>query len=232
MAATSPFLFAEQSGRRRLKVPGLAAVVALHAAVIFLLLHFTPVREALGVAAPIMVSLITPPSVAVTPPAPEQVAPRPVPRPVRRPTAAPRIVAAPVAAPSVAPAPPPEPPASEPPTPQPAAAAAPQRAAAAVPTPAPPLIPPSFSADYLHNPAPAYPPLSRRMGEQGRVVLRVLVNADGAPDRVELRTSSGSARLDGAALETVKRWKFVPARQGERPVAAWVLVPIAFALEG
>jgi protein TonB len=70
------------------------------------------------------------------------------------------------------------------------------------------------------------------MNEQGRVVLRVLVTADGAPETVELRTSSGSARLDGAALETVKRWKFVPARQGERPVTAWVLVPISFALEG
>jgi protein TonB len=70
------------------------------------------------------------------------------------------------------------------------------------------------------------------MGEQGRVVLRVLVNADGRPEQVELRGSSGSPRLDGAALETVRRWKFVPARQGERPVAAWVLVPISFRLEG
>jgi protein TonB len=60
----------------------------------------------------------------------------------------------------------------------------------------------------------------------------VLVNAEGQPEQVELRTSSGSPRLDGSALETVRRWKFVPARQGERPVAAWVLVPISFRLEG
>ena len=70
------------------------------------------------------------------------------------------------------------------------------------------------------------------MGETGRVVLRVLVTATGAPERVELRTSSGSLRLDGAALEAVQRWKFVPARQGDTPVPAWVLVPILFTLEG
>ena len=68
------------------------------------------------------------------------------------------------------------------------------------------------------------------MGEQGRVILRVLVSSDGVPEKVELRTSSGSARLDESALDTVKRWKFVPARQGDQPVAAWVLVPISFSL--
>jgi protein TonB len=70
------------------------------------------------------------------------------------------------------------------------------------------------------------------MGEAGRVVLRVLVTAAGTPERVELRTSSGSQRLDGVALETVQRWKFIPARQGDTPVSAWVLVPILFTLEG
>jgi protein TonB len=219
MPGTSPFLFAERPGRSRVSVSGLAAAVVLHAGALLLLLHFAPVREALGVPEPIMVSLVSAPSVAVAPPTPDAVPPRPSPKPVRRATAVAPIIAVPVESPSpiVAPAALPEPPAPQPP-PQPA-----------VP---PPVIPPSFSADYLHNPAPAYPPLSRRMNEQGRVVLRVLVTADGAPEKVELRTSSGSARLDGAALETVRRWKFVPARQGERPVAAWVLVPISFALEG
>ena len=92
------------------------------------------------------------------------------------------------------------------------------------------MIPPSFTADYLSNPPPAYPLLSRRIGEQGRVILRVLVDVQGQPARVELRASSGHERLDAAALETVQRWKFVPARQGDQPVAAWVLVPIVFSL--
>lgn len=92
------------------------------------------------------------------------------------------------------------------------------------------MVPPRFDADYLDNPAPVYPALSRRLGEQGRVLLRVYVLADGSVGQVEVRESSGFERLDRAARETVVRWRFVPARQGERPVAAWVLVPISFSL--
>jgi len=92
------------------------------------------------------------------------------------------------------------------------------------------VAPPRFDADYLHNPAPAYPALSRRLGEEGRVLLRVYVHADGSAGQVEVRESSGYERLDRAAREAVARWRFVPARQGERPVAAWVLVPISFSL--
>jgi protein TonB len=95
----------------------------------------------------------------------------------------------------------------------------------------PPVVPPRFNADYLQNPAPAYPALARRMREQGRVLIRVLVSADGMPERIELKTSSGFPRLDQSALETIRNWKFVPARQGEQKVAAWVVVPIAFTLD-
>ena len=63
-------------------------------------------------------------------------------------------------------------------------------------------------------------------------MLRVYVNAAGAAERVEMRTSSGFERLDQAAHDAVYRWRFVPARQGDQPVPAWVLVPITFALEG
>ncbi|HUP94654.1 MAG TPA: energy transducer TonB, partial [Burkholderiales bacterium] len=79
-------------------------------------------------------------------------------------------------------------------------------------------------------PAPAYPPISRRMGEEGKVMLRVHVNERGLPDDVQLKASSGSQRLDDTALQTVKQWKFVPARRGDMPVVAWVLVPISFSL--
>ena len=96
----------------------------------------------------------------------------------------------------------------------------------------PPVIPPRFNADYLQNPAPAYPALARRMHEQGRVLIRVLVSIDGLPERIELKTSSGFTRLDHSALETIRNWKFVPARQGEQKVAAWVVVPITFTLDG
>jgi protein TonB len=91
---------------------------------------------------------------------------------------------------------------------------------------------PNLHADYLHNPAPAYPDQSRQLGEQGRVFLRVLVNAAGMVEQVTLRKSSGYPRLDAAAQDTVKNWRFVPAKRGTQAVIAWVVIPISFSLEG
>lgn len=83
----------------------------------------------------------------------------------------------------------------------------------------------------LNNPAPAYPASSRRLGEEGRVLLRVRVNRDGQAENVEIDTSSGFARLDQAAVTAVRQWRFAPARQGDVPVAAWARVPIRFRLD-
>ena len=88
-----------------------------------------------------------------------------------------------------------------------------------------------FDAGYLKNPAPPYPPQSRRIGEEGKVILRVFVTADGGAQQVEIKTSSGSDRLDESAQRTVRRWKFIPARRGGIAVESWVLVPIVFKLE-
>jgi protein TonB len=70
------------------------------------------------------------------------------------------------------------------------------------------------------------------MHEEGKVVLRVHVTPGGGADEVQVRSSSGSARLDESARETVKTWKFVPAKRGAEAVPAWVLIPISFRLEG
>jgi len=111
--------------------------------------------------------------------------------------------------------------------------AAPPETKPAPPAPAAeaPLKQASFDADYLKNPAPIYPPLSRRMGEEGKVTLRVSVTPHGTADHVEIRTSSGSLRLDQSAQKTVASWKFIPAKRGDEPVQSWVLVPIIFKLE-
>lgn len=92
------------------------------------------------------------------------------------------------------------------------------------------MVPPSFNADYLNNPAPEYPVISRKLGEQGRVVFRVYVEPDGLPSDVRLQASSGFDRLDNVALAAIKRWKFVPARRGDVAVGGWVLVPLSFSL--
>lgn len=89
-----------------------------------------------------------------------------------------------------------------------------------------------LTAAYLSNPKPGYPNLSRRLREQGTVLLRVFVTVAGNPTKVELKSSSGFPRLDRAAHDAVQRWKFVPAKRGDQPVDAWVIVPIRFSLKG
>lgn len=112
----------------------------------------------------------------------------------------------------------------------PAASPAIAAAPAAAPAAPEPASDARFDADYLHNPAPAYPAAARRAGEQGRVLLSVRVNARGEADSVQLRSSSGFSRLDEAAMSVVRQWRFVPATRGGQAVADTVLVPLNFSL--
>lgn len=91
--------------------------------------------------------------------------------------------------------------------------------------------PARFNAAYLHNPAPVFPSLSRRMGEEGKVLLRVKVSAAGQPVAVDLEKGSNFERLDDAARHAVARWRFVPARRGDEAVEGTVIVPIVFRLD-
>ena len=90
--------------------------------------------------------------------------------------------------------------------------------------------PPRFGAAYLNNPAPAYPQMARRLSQQGRVLLKVLVAENGTAETVELSKSSGFEKLDDAAIEAVKKWSFIPAKRSNQAVKAYVLVPVKFSL--
>lgn len=92
------------------------------------------------------------------------------------------------------------------------------------------VVAPRFDAAYLNNPAPAYPMQSRRLNEAGKVLLRVQVSEAGNALQVQLHQSSGHSRLDQAALDAVKRWRFIPARRGDVAISEWVIVPITFNL--
>ena len=86
------------------------------------------------------------------------------------------------------------------------------------------------NAAYLHNPKPEYPALAMRRQWEGKVVLKVRVLADGTVAAVTVATSSGHEVLDEAALEAVRAWHFVPAKQGGKAVESTVNVPINFNL--
>ena len=98
------------------------------------------------------------------------------------------------------------------------------------PVPPVPVNPPSFDAAYLNNPKPEYPRAAKKLGLQGTVLLRVQVSAEGQVEKINILTSSGVASLDEVAINTVQRWTFVPARQGDRTIPGTVNVPIRFTL--
>lgn len=84
---------------------------------------------------------------------------------------------------------------------------------------------------YALNPPPAYPALARRRNYQGTVKLDVLVDRQGRVAQIRVAQSSGYSILDRSALESVRRWRFEPARRSGRPIEMWVQVPVRFALE-
>lgn len=94
-----------------------------------------------------------------------------------------------------------------------------------------PIIPPRPLAGMADNQPPLYPEMARRRREQGRVMLHVDVSADGAPVDWNVLQSSGHPALDAAAIAAVRQWRFVPASQGGRAIAASADVPIIFRLE-
>ena len=93
------------------------------------------------------------------------------------------------------------------------------------------LIPARPIRGSVANRDPAYPDAARRRGEQGRVMLRVNVSADGRPVSVTPLQSSGFPRLDDAAVAAVRQWRFEPAERNGKPVEGAADVPILFRLE-
>lgn len=81
------------------------------------------------------------------------------------------------------------------------------------------------------NPPPTYPVISKMAREQGRVLVRVLIGADGITKQAEVHQSSGFKRLDQRALTTALSWRYVPGKRGGVPEAMWFNVPINFVLE-
>jgi protein TonB len=70
-----------------------------------------------------------------------------------------------------------------------------------------------------------------RLGEQGKVVVRVFIDTNGTPSQGSIHTSSGYDRLDQTALRTVLKWRYVPGKRAGVPQAMWFNVPLSFVLE-
>ena len=206
--------------RREAVLLGVFAL-ALHGAVIYWISQNpTP-------ALPVVPPEVPPMTIEFSQPAPPVVEPPP-PEPIVEPVVEPPPpiedeLAVKPPPPKPIPKPKPKPVEQPPAPPQPVAPPAPP----APPAPAP-ITPASANAGYLHNPAPEYPSLAMRRGWEGTVLLRVHVLASGKPGEIQIQKSSGRDQLDNAAKDAVKRWSFVPAKQGDVAQDGWVSVPIDF----
>jgi periplasmic protein TonB len=209
------------------RVGPLGAIIVLHIA-FFYALQSGLIRQAVeAIPKEVVVSFITPertpeaPKPQPQPPVPKtvpvvkkSVTPPPAPTPVVNNTPSPQAITVPAAPPS-----PPAPPES----------AAPAVAAAPPVSSGPRTV--TNGIEYLQAPKPEYPAMSRRMNEEGKAILRVLVNEKGRAERVEVQTSSGSARLDEAARQAVLRAVFKPFIEDGKAVAAFAIIPIRFQLD-
>lgn len=108
-----------------------------------------------------------------------------------------------------------------------------EEAPAAPPEPVADSAPAVMSADLQvrRRIEPGYPPASRRLGEEGTVTVKVLVDERGRAREVSVVRSSGHGRLDQAAVEAIRRWLFAPAVRDSQPVMVWTNVQVTFRLD-
>lgn len=217
-----------------------AATVLLHAGLIAAVLHLSDDRSLHTSATPLEVQIVPaaePPATTTPEPAITPTAPTSTPPIKRRPQAKPRTEAKPdtearsrqkpvesIPPPAAAPEAKPSFPVSTPPSPPTTEPAARAERNVPVKTGA------SEAAYAASNRKPPYPRLSRSNNEQGTVVLRVLVKADGTAGQVEIKASSGYPLLDKSASQTVQAWRFNPATVNGKAVDEWYEVPIPFKL--
>jgi protein TonB len=222
-----------------------ASMLVVHAAGAWWLLHRPTAARAieprLAMMAVEFVVPLAPPPVADPPPVPA-----PPQRRVARPEPPRPVAAAPARAVEPAPAfvvpPPPVVETPAPPAPvqvvavSPAPVVAPPPPApavvASIPPPPAPKVVQIGAVAYLTPPVLHYPPAARRAGEEGRVHIRVLVDATGHPRDIEVVRSSGHPRLDEAALATVRATRFRPYTENGVALPFRVVMPLVFALEG
>ncbi len=225
----------------------LASVIFFHVGAGYALTQIEPTRLIVGDVAPMEVSFVNAPQAQPpSPPAPDIPLPDDTPLPDPPPQLESMIQPQPpdlpppvfpVEAPKPTP-PKPQPPKPQPPRPRQATPTAPpsdappqQAAAAPVAQQAGPKVVTDAQVGYLTRPSPIYPMRSKRAGEQGTVMVRVLVDASGRPSQVVLQKSSGHAELDESALSALRAARFRPFLDAGIASAVWVICPIGFALQ-
>ena len=214
---------------------GLFGILAAQATTPAVLPEITPVQLIALVPEPAPAAPAPEPAAAPAPPKPEKPAEAPVRKSPPKPTVKPERKPDPIP-PAKTPAPKEPAPQHSPAAEQPTQAEKPDSSTDSAPRNSDSSGKAPSGQGQARSDAPAAPTVelpasSKRLGETGTVLLRVLVGADGSAERVALKKSSGFDALDSSALETVRRWRFVPGKRNGVPAAMEYTVPIAFRLE-
>jgi protein TonB len=212
--------------------PGLLFVLVIHGALLYFLWnqHLIPLPEQM---AKIFVNFVTMPKVEkvrtldlpLLPSKPKlkaKLKPKPKPKVVERPLPKQPFPEAPVLSEAEVIAEPPPVEVVEAPEPEPAAS---------VPV-GPITLSTELSVTCPELTPPSYPPLSRRLGEEGKLVLRVELDENGHVNTARVVESSSYKRLDEAALAVVRTWRCNPSLRNGQPVRAVALQPFNFVLQG
>lgn len=89
----------------------------------------------------------------------------------------------------------------------------------------------NLSQAQCNIPEPIYPTLSRRMSEEGKVLVRLHINEAGSVEKINLVQSSGIQRLDQAALEAAQKARCKPFMEMNKPIKVTAIQPYIFRLE-
>jgi protein TonB len=199
------------AGEQSRRVVVAAVIVAVHAVVLYVLATLGPRLESIAAVVPVTVRFIaeSAPQPQLQPPQVKLITPT-----INTQTPDLPLIEIPVAAP------PSDRAITLPASPRSAPAPAADRSA-------PKLV---ASVEYLREPSPRYPSQSRKLREQGLVVLRVVIDERGVACDIDIESSSGYSRLDHAAKDAVARAAFRPYIEDGTPRRALVLIPIEFAL--
>jgi len=213
--------------RQRIKRIGpLGLVILLHLAFFYVLQSGLIHQVVSSLPKEVIVSFITPERAPIPVPTKAPAAPPKVVHVVKKtvvPTPPLPVTQAPAPTAIAAPPAPPQPAEPAPP------AAAPKAAPASPPTPAQPKQV-STGIEYIREPQPNYPLVSKRRGEEGNVKFRVLVNTEGQPERVEILKGSGFPRLDDAARTAVMGALFKPYMEDGKPLSVWTVGSLNYVL--
>jgi protein TonB len=208
------------------RVGPLGAIVGLHIAFFYALQSGLLHQAAQALPKEVFASFITPD------PAPQPAAPKPPTIPKTVPVVKKAVTRPPPVAPAINPTPSQQ--AITAPTATAKSIEPPAVAAPAAPAPSAPTAPTQpkvvSGIEYIQEPQADYPPIARKMGEEGTVIVHVLVNEKGRAERADIKKSSGSSRLDEAARKAVLRGLYKPYMEDGKAIAVTANIPITFNL--